>query len=98
MVRCPMYCPTLGWRLGRFGWYGARLEGGQLLTVDRFRRLPGGWFAVETDRDDRTARAVVAPTDFLLIQLPGASEPWRSSGAEALAALDRALAVDAAET
>ena len=91
----PDVLPSLGWRLGRFGWYGARLEGGQLLTVDRFRRLSSGWFAVETDRDDRTARAVVAPTDFLLIQLPGARAPWRSSGAEALAALDRALAVDA---
>ena len=86
--------PTLGWRLGRFGWYGALLEAGQLLTVDRFRRLPSGWYAVETDRDDRTARAVVAPTDFLLIQLPGARAPGRSSGATALAALDRALALD----
>ena len=38
---------------------------------------------------------MVAPTDFLLIQLPGARAPWLSSGAEALAALDRALAVDA---
>ena len=86
--------PSIGWRLGRFGFYAARLEGGQLLTVDRFRRLPGGWFAVETDRGDRTARAVIAPTDLLLIQLPGKRAPWRSSGAEALAALDRALAVD----
>ena len=88
--------PDIGWRLGRFGWYGARLEGGQLLTVDRWRRLPSGWFDAETDRDDRTARrAVVAPSEFLLIQLPGERPPWRSSGAEALAALDRALAVDA---
>ena len=38
---------------------------------------------------------MVAPTEFLLIQLPGERAPWRSSGAEALAALDRALAVDA---
>ena len=88
--------PSLGWRLGRFGWYGARLEGGQLSPVDRWRRLPSGWYAVETDRgDERPARAVVSPTDFLLIQLPGGRAPWRSSGAEALAALDRALAVDA---
>ena len=87
--------PSLGWRLARFGWYGARLEGGQLHTVDRFRRLPSGWYSVEWDADDRTARAVVAPSDFLLIQLPGQRAPWRSSGAEALAALDRALAVDA---
>ena len=87
--------PSIGWRLGRFGFYAARLEGGQLHTVDRFRRLAGGWYAVETDRDDRTARAVVSPPDFLLIQLPGKRAPWRSSGAEALAALDRALAVDA---
>ena len=91
----PDVLPSIGWRLGRFGWYGARLEAGQLLPVDRWRRLPSGWYAVETDRDDRTARAVVAPTDFLLIQLPGKRAPWRSSGAEALAALDRALAVDA---
>ena len=88
--------PSLGWRLGRYGWYGARLDGGQLQTVDRFRRLPSGWYAVETDRgDERPARAVIPPTDFLLIQLPGGRAPWRSSGAEALAALDRALAVDA---
>ena len=87
--------PSIGWRLGRFGYFAARLEGGELFTVDRYRRLPSGWYATETTRDDRTARAVVAPTDFLLIQLPGARAPWRSSGAEALAALDRALAVDA---
>ena len=87
---------SLGWRLGRFGWYGARLDGGQLQTVDRWRRLPSGWYEIEIDRDERPpARAVVAPTDFLLIQLPGGRPPWRSSGAEALAALDRALAVDA---
>ena len=35
------------------------------------------------------------PDALLLIQLPGGRAPWRSSGAEALAALDRALAVDA---
>ena len=87
--------PTLGWRLGRFGWYGARLAAGELQTVDRFRRLPSGWYAVETDTDDRPARAVVAPADLLLVHLPGGRAPWRSSGAEALAALDRALAVDA---
>ena len=87
--------PTLGWRLGRFGWYGARLEGGELQTIDRYRRLPSGWFATETDRDYRIDHAVIAPTDLLLIQLPGKRAPWRSSGAEALAALDRALAVDA---
>ena len=87
--------PTLGWRLGRFGWFGARLEGGELLTVDRYRRLPSGWFGVETDRDDRIEKTLLAPTDFLLIQLPGKRAPWRSSGAEALAALDRALAIDA---
>ena len=88
--------PSIGWRLGRNGWYGARLEGGQLQTVDRFRRLPSGWIAVETDRgEERPARAVIPPSDFLLIQLPGGRAPWRSSGAEALAALDRALAVDA---
>ena len=86
---------SVGWRLGQFGWYGARLEDGQFETVDQFRRLPSGWYAVEIDRDDRTVREVVAPTDFLLIQLPGMRAPWRSSGAEALAALDRALAVDA---
>ena len=92
----PDVLPSIGWRLGRFGWYGARLDGGHLHSVDRFRRLPSGWYAVETDRDERPpARAVVAPTDFLLIQLPGGRAPWRSSGAEALAALDRALAVDA---
>ena len=88
--------PSIGWRLGRAGWYGATLDGGQLQTVDRFRRLPSGWYAVETDRgDERPARAVIPPTDFLLVQLPGGRAPWRSSGAEALAALDRALAVDA---
>ena len=91
----PDVLPSLGWRLARFGFYAARLEGGQLHTVDRYRRLPSGWYDAETDRDDRTMRAVVAPTDFLLIQLPGGRAPWRSSGAEALAALDRALAVDA---
>ena len=87
--------PTLGWRLGASGWYGARLEGGQLETVDQFRRLPSGWYATETTRDERTARTVVAPDAFLLIQLPGGRPPWRSSGAETLAALDRALAIDA---
>ena len=85
----------IGWRLGRLGWYGGRLEGGELFTVDQFRRLPSGWYSVEWADGDRTARAVVAPTDFLLIQLPGMRAPWRSSGAEVLAALDRALAVDA---
>ena len=91
----PDVLPSVGWRLGRYGWFGARLDGGELLTVDRFRRLPSGWYAVEIDTDGRPARAVVAPSDFLLIQLPGGRAPWRSSGAEALAALDRALAVDA---
>ena len=91
----PDVLPTLGWRLGRFGWYGALLKGGQLQTIDRYRRLPSGWYVVETDRDYRIDLAVLAPTDFLLIQLPGGRAPWRSSGAEALAALDRALAVDA---
>ena len=91
----PDVLASVGWRLGQFGWYAARLEGGQFETVDQFRRLPGGWYATETTRDGRTARTVVAPTDFLLIQLPGMRAPWRSSGAEALAALDRALAVDA---
>ena len=91
----PDILASLGWRLGRHGWYGAALENGQLHTVDRWRRLPGGWYAVETDRDERIDRAVVAPSDFLLVQLPGKRPPWRSSGAEALAALDRALAVDA---
>ena len=85
---------SVGWRLGRFGWYGARLEGNLLQTVDQFRRLPSGWYAVEID-DRPPARAVVAPDAFLLIQLPGGRPPWRSSGAEALAALDRALTVDA---
>ena len=87
--------PSLGWRLARFGWYGARLDGGELLTVDRFRRLPSGWYAVEWADGDRTVRAVVPPDALLLVELPGGRAPWRSSGAEALAALDRALAVDA---
>ena len=85
---------TLGWKLAMFGWFGARLEGGELFTVDRYRKLPGGWFATETTRDERTARTVVAPGDFLVLELPGKRAPWRSSGSEALAALDRALAVD----
>ena len=85
----------IGWRLGRSGWYGAQLKDGQLHSVDRYRRLPSGWYATETDRDYRIDHAVLAPTDFLLIQLPGGRAPWVSSGAEALAALDRALAVDA---
>ena len=89
--------PTLGWRLARFGWYGAWVEGGHLLTVDRWRRLPSGWYAVEWADGDRTARAVIPQTDFLLIQLPGGRAPWRSSGAEALAALDRALTTDASK-
>ena len=87
--------PTLGWRLGRFGWFGARLEGDELFTVDRFRRLPSGWYAVEIDRDDRIEKTLLAPTDFLLIRLPGNRAPYRSSGAEVLAALDRALTIDA---
>ena len=87
--------PSLGWRLARFGWYGARLDGGRLLTVDRFRRLPSGWYAVEWADGDRTVRAVVPPDALLLVELPGGRAPWRSSGAEALAAIDRALAVDA---
>ena len=87
--------PEIGWRLGRHGWFGARLEREQLLTVDRFRRLPSGWYAVEVDRDEQIDHAVIAPTDLLLIELPGKRAPWRSSGATALAALDRALAVDA---
>ena len=87
--------PEVGWRLGRFGWYGARLDGEHLRHVDRYRRLPSGWYAVETTLGDRTARAVISPTEFLLVELPGKRAPWRSSGAEALAALDRALAVDA---
>ena len=87
--------PTLGWRLALHGWFGARLESGQLQTIDRYRRLPSGWYAVETDRDILIDHAVIAPTDLLIIQLPGMRAPWRSSGAEALAALDRALAVDA---
>ena len=86
---------TLGWKLAMYGWFGARLEGGELFTVDRYRKLPGGWFATETTRDERTARTVVAPGDFLLVELPGKRAPWRTSGATALAALDRALAVDA---
>ena len=89
--------PEIGWRLGMFGWYGARLEGGELQTIDRYRRLPSGWYAVEWADGDRTARAVVPPDPLLLIQLPGGRAPWRSSGAEALAALDRALAVDASK-
>ena len=91
----PDVLAEIGWRLGRLGWFGARLDGGRLLTVDRYRRLPSGWYAVETDRDYRIDHAVIAPTDLLMIQLPGGRPPWRSSGAEALAALDRALAVDA---
>ena len=87
--------PEIGWRLGQFGWYGARLDGGQFETVDRFRRLPSGWFAVEWADGDRTARAVVPPDALLLIELPGKRPPWRSSAAEVLAAVDRALAVDA---
>ena len=87
--------PEIGWRLGMFGWYGARLDGGQFETVDQFRRLPSGWFAVEWADGDRTARAVVPPDALLLIELPGGRAPWRTSGATALAALDRALAVDA---
>ena len=87
--------PTLGWRLGRFGWYGARLEEEQLHSVDRYRRLPSGWYSVEWEADDRTARAVIPPDAFLLVELPGKRAPWRSSGADVLAGLDRALAVDA---
>ena len=87
--------PEIGWRLGQFGWYGARLEAGQLLPVDRFRRLPSGWFAVEWADGDLTARAVVPPDALLLIELPGKRPPWRSSAAEVLASIDRALAVDA---
>ena len=85
----------IGWRLGRFGWFGARLEGGQFETIDRYRRLPSGWYAVEWADGDRTVRAVVPPDALLLVELPGGRAPWQSSGAEALAALDRALAVDA---
>ena len=91
----PDVLAEIGWRLGRFGWFGARLEGGQFETIDRYRRLPSGWYAVETDRDHQINLAVLAPTDLLLVELPGRRAPWRSSGAEALAALDRALAVDA---
>ena len=86
---------SVGWRLGMFGWYGARLDGGQFETVDQFRRLPSGWYAVEWADGDLTARAVVPPDALLLIELPGGRAPWRSSGAEVLAALDRALSVDA---
>ena len=89
--------PEIGWQLARAGYFAARLDGGQFHTVDRFRRLPSGWYATETTRDELTARTVVAPDAFLLIQLPGGRPPWRSSGAEALAALDRALAVDASK-
>ena len=90
-----MYCPRSGGdSVGSAGTAHGSKPGSSIPLTDS-RRLPGGWFAVETDRDDRTARAVVSPTDFLLIQLPGARAPWLSSGAEALAALDRALAVDA---
>ena len=56
--------------------------------------MPSGWYKVETDSDYRIDHAVIAPTDLLMIQLPGKRAPWRSSGSEALAALDRALAVD----
>ena len=87
--------PEIGWRLARFGWYGARLDGGRLLTVDRYRRLPSGWYVVETDRDDRIEKKLLAPKEFLVIQLPGKRAPWRSSGADVLAALDRALTIDA---
>ena len=87
--------PDLGWRLAQYGWYGARLTDAQLHSVDRFRRLPSGWYKIETDSDVKIDHAVIAPTDFLLIQLPGKRAPWRSSGADALAALDRALAIDA---
>ena len=86
--------PEVGWRLGRFGFYAARLEDGRLRHVDRYRRLPSGWYHTETDRDDRTARAVISPDALLVIELPGRRAPWRSSGAEALAGLDRALAID----
>ena len=92
----PDVLPIVGWRLGRYGWYGGRVEGGELHTVDRYRRLPSGWYAVETDRDEqRIDHAVIAPDDMLMIELPGKRAPWRSSGAAALAALDRALAIDA---
>ena len=37
---------------------------------------------------------MVAPGDFVVVELPGKRAPWRSSGATALAALDRALALD----
>ena len=87
--------PEIGWRLARYGAYAARLEDGrQLSTVDRFRVLPSGWYAVEWADGDRTVRAVVPPDALLLIELPGKRAPWRSSGATALAALDRALAID----
>ena len=87
--------PEIGWRLAQHGAYAARLDGGQLSTVDQFRRLPSGWYAVEWADGDRTVRAVVPPDALLVVELPGGRAPWRSSGAEALAALDRALAVDA---
>ena len=90
----PDVLAALGWRLGRFGYFAARLEGTQFHTVDRFRRLSSGWFAVETTRAELTTRTVVAPGAFLLVELPGKRAPWRSSGAEALAALDRSLALD----
>ena len=87
--------PEIGWRLGRFGWYGARIEGVLFHTIDRFHELPNGWYAVEWEADDRTARAVIPPDAFLLIELPGKRAPWRSSGSDVLAALDRALTIDA---
>ena len=87
--------PSIGWRLGMFGYFAARLEDEKLHTVDRFRILPSGWFAVEWADGDRTVRAVVPPDALLLVELPGGRAPWRSSGATALAAIDRALAVDA---
>ena len=87
--------PEIGWRLARFGWYGARIEGVLFHTIDRFRRLPSGWYVVEYDRDDRIEKKLIAPKEFLLIQLPGKRAPWRSSGSDVLAALDRALTIDA---
>ena len=86
--------PEIGWRLARSGYFAARLDDGQLETVDRVRRLPGGWYSVEWADGGRTVRAVVPPDALLSIQLPGMRAPWQSSGAEALAALDRALALD----
>ena len=86
--------PSIGWALAMRGYFAARLEGGELQMVDRYRRLPSGWYATETTRDERTARTVVAPGDFVVVELPGKRAPWRSSGATALAALDRALALD----